>query len=65
MLEFRSADPDHEGFRQFIKAAAFITEQNFAEAYLLYSTDAVRQSSLVDKEIAEKALGLLASLMHR
>jgi glycosyltransferase involved in cell wall biosynthesis len=65
MLEFRSNDADHEGFRQFIKAAAFITEQNFADAYLLYSSEAVRSSSLVDKEIVDKALGLLASLLHR
>jgi len=65
MLEFRSEDSDHEGFRQFIKAAALITEQNFADAYRLYSSEAVRKSSLVDKEIVEKALGLLGSLLNR
>jgi glycosyltransferase involved in cell wall biosynthesis len=57
-LGFRSDDPDREGFRRFVLAAALMNTGRFAEAIELYESDEAQNSALINKEQLRQAIGV-------
>lgn len=52
-------DPDRNGFRLFIRAAALLNLRQFEEAALLYNSMELNNSAMVDKKVVQSAIIML------
>jgi glycosyltransferase involved in cell wall biosynthesis len=60
--DFISEDVDTEGLKNFVRAAAFLSIGEFQKAKLLYNSQDILKSKLVDKDIVLKGIELIEKL---
>jgi glycosyltransferase involved in cell wall biosynthesis len=61
--DFKSADPDHEGLRQFIICSSYLLNKDFAKVASILENDAIWSSSLVDKSLLMKLKNMLSEII--